>query len=365
MTRTINAEGLRLIKDSEGLRLSAYQDSVGVWTIGYGHTATAQRGQTITEAEAEQLLQADLRRFEDGVRELVRVPLTDNQFAALVSFAFNLGLGALAESTLLRKLNAGDYQGAAAEFPRWVHAGGKQLPGLVTRRGRERQLFLKPDSQETERPWLLVCPAEDWRGATEISALHLPVLELVGRRLGLPYRVDQGQRKCYLGKGPGGPNTDKPQELPLAERIRPWLFPQTTSKSCGQASVAYCLSVLTGEKWRDTDVAARYGYSLLLALESECPGYEWRDVGNFTRSLWAEIEKSLKAGLPVIMGLNGPEFSPSGYGHIVVLVGVEGSKVVLADPATGKLRSVTYQLIQDCPPHTDGKFVFLCRRERK
>lgn len=149
-TEHINQDGLTIIKHFEGLELRAYQDSVGVWTIGYGHTAaagppTVYAGQVISEAEAEAILKRDLELFEDGVRDLVKVPVNSNQFSALVSFSFNVGLGALAESTLLRKLNAGDYQGAADEFPRWVKAGGQTLPGLVRRRDAERALFLSQD----------------------------------------------------------------------------------------------------------------------------------------------------------------------------------------------------------------------------
>ena len=149
-TSSINSDGLRVVKDFEGRELRAYQDSVGVWTIGYGHTAAAgppdvYPGQTITVAEAEEILKRDLRKFERGVRDVVKVPLNSNQFSALVSFSFNVGVGALANSTLLRKLNARDYQGAANEFPRWVKAGGQTLPGLVRRRDAERALFLGQD----------------------------------------------------------------------------------------------------------------------------------------------------------------------------------------------------------------------------
>lgn len=149
-TDHINSAGLTVIKHFEGLELRAYQDSVGVWTIGYGHTAaagppTVYAGQTITEAEAEAILKRDLELFERGVRDLVTVPLNSNQFSALVSFAFNVGLGALRDSTLLRLLNAGDYQGAADQLPRWVKAGGQTLPGLVRRRDAERALFLSQD----------------------------------------------------------------------------------------------------------------------------------------------------------------------------------------------------------------------------
>ena len=138
----INEAGLALIKDFEGLRLNAYQDAVGVWTIGYGHTSTAYPGQSITTAQATALLRQDVANFEDAVTRAVQVPITENQFAALVSFAYNVGSGALNSSTLLRKLNAGDTFGAADEFLRWNRAGGQVLAGLTRRREAERALFL-------------------------------------------------------------------------------------------------------------------------------------------------------------------------------------------------------------------------------
>jgi len=137
----LSEDGLELIKTYEGLRLKAYQDSVGVWTIGYGHTRTAKPGMTITAEEAEALLRQDLADAEKAVTRLVKVPLSDNQYSALVSFVFNLGSGNFSMSTLLRKINAGDMAGAAKEFKRWNRAGKKVLAGLVKRRDAEAALF--------------------------------------------------------------------------------------------------------------------------------------------------------------------------------------------------------------------------------
>ncbi|OQS34560.1 lysozyme [Chromobacterium haemolyticum] len=141
----ISANGVKLIQQFEGLRLKAYQDAVGVWTIGYGHTGPdVTPGLVITQAQADALLARDLSRFETGVTRLAAVPLHQNQFDALVSFSYNLGLGSLQNSTLLRLLNQRDYAGAAAQFPRWNKAGGKVLPGLTRRRAAEQALFLQP-----------------------------------------------------------------------------------------------------------------------------------------------------------------------------------------------------------------------------
>ena len=137
----ISEAGLALIRQFEGLRLLAYKCAAGVPSIGYGHTRTAKMGQSITQERAEELLREDVARFEAAVSRLVTVPLSQGQFDALVSFAFNLGAKALEKSTLLRLLNAGDYYGAAAQFDRWVYASGKKLSGLVKRRAAERALF--------------------------------------------------------------------------------------------------------------------------------------------------------------------------------------------------------------------------------
>lgn len=140
----INDSALNLIKQAEGLRNTAYKCPAGVWTIGYGHTSGVRKGMRCTETQAEVWLMDDLRESEQAVDYLVKVPLTDNQRGALVSFVFNVGAGNFAASTLLKKLNAGDYDGAASEFARWNKAGGKILPGLTKRRQAEAALFLSP-----------------------------------------------------------------------------------------------------------------------------------------------------------------------------------------------------------------------------
>ncbi|HGG8805268.1 TPA: lysozyme [Enterobacter hormaechei subsp. hoffmannii] len=140
-------KGIALIKEFEGCKLTAYQDSVGVWTIGYGWTQPVdgkpiRAGMTIKQETAERLLKTGLVSYEGDVSRLVKVGLTQEQFDALVSFTYNLGARSLSTSTLLRKLNAGDYTGAADEFLRWNKAGGKVLNGLTRRREAERALFL-------------------------------------------------------------------------------------------------------------------------------------------------------------------------------------------------------------------------------
>lgn len=139
--------GINLIKQFEGCRLTAYQDSVGVWTIGYGWTQPVDgkpiaKDMIITQQKANQLLTEGVAQYEKGVTNLVTVQLNQNQYDALVDFAYNLGVNALKGSTLLKKLNAGDYAGAANEFTKWNKAGGKELAGLMRRREAEKSLFL-------------------------------------------------------------------------------------------------------------------------------------------------------------------------------------------------------------------------------
>lgn len=143
----INTAALSLIKSFEGLKLTCYLDAVGVPTIGYGTTKNLTKAdvgrKTITEAEATRLLLEDVGIFEKAVDKLVKVKLTDNQRGALVSFTYNLGPGNFGSSTLLKKVNAGDFKGAALEFAKWDKAGGKVLAGLTRRRAAEAELFGK------------------------------------------------------------------------------------------------------------------------------------------------------------------------------------------------------------------------------
>jgi lysozyme len=142
---SVNAAGLDLIKSFEGCELTAYQDSGGIWTIGYGHTGPGvEPGVTITQAQADAFLASDVKYAEGVVADSVEIALTPNQFSALVSFEYNTG--SLPGSTMLKLLNSNDIAGAAAQFDNWVYAdvGGNEvkLDGLVRRRAAEKALFL-------------------------------------------------------------------------------------------------------------------------------------------------------------------------------------------------------------------------------
>lgn len=144
-----NAEGLSLIKIHEGLRLKAYKDPVGIWTIGYGHTSAAgdpevKAGLEITREEAEAILRRDLAKYEKAVADAVGEDLSDNQFSACVSLCYNIGPGNFVKSSIVRFIKQGRFTDAADAFLLWNRAGGKILPGLVKRRASEAALFVKP-----------------------------------------------------------------------------------------------------------------------------------------------------------------------------------------------------------------------------
>lgn len=141
----ISQRGIDALKEHEGLRTRAYRDVAGVWTIGYGTIKIkgkpVEAGMTCTLQEAEEWLRDDLAWAQTAVNRLVKVGLTQSMYDALVSFVYNVGESAFARSTMLRKLNTGDYAGAAEQFDRWIFAGGKPVRGLVNRRRVERSMF--------------------------------------------------------------------------------------------------------------------------------------------------------------------------------------------------------------------------------
>ena len=144
----VSPSGVDLICNFEGLRLKAYDDGVGVWTIGFGTTKypngiRVKKGDTCTLDQAKAYMQNDLKSFEQTVNNTVKVPLNQNQFDALVSLAYNIGTNAFSKSTLVKKLNSNDIRGAADQFDLWVNAGGERMQGLVNRRTVEKALFLK------------------------------------------------------------------------------------------------------------------------------------------------------------------------------------------------------------------------------
>lgn len=178
----VSKEGRKKISLYEGNELTAYKDQVGVWTIGVGHTAAAglpepRKGMTITAEESDQILSRDLVLFEGVVNKAVKVPLNQNQFDSLVSLALNIGGGAFSKSTLVKKVNAKDYAGAAEQFLVWNKAGGKVNDGLVNRRAKERKTFLTPSNEIAEEPVVapvVEAPQKPVEAPVEVPATPLP-----------------------------------------------------------------------------------------------------------------------------------------------------------------------------------------------
>ena len=198
-------------------------------------------------------------------------------------------------------------------------------------------------------------------------------LPMQSPRFGRPGGVGGfGPTRCFFG--PGGrrqPVVSKPLaptprtsiKTSSGASVKP--LAQSNSVSCGQTSVAMAVNSLTGKSLTDKDINSRYGFGLLPALngESRGSGYSWRDGGNFSAGKWGLLEKKLnKEKTPVLIGLNGPRFSPSGRGHIVTLLSVNGNSVKYADPADGKIKTTTRQAIERAPSHPDGKFIFYANK---
>lgn len=171
--RQISATGLHFIQNYEGCRLYAYKPVAAetYWTIGWGHYgADVKQGATITQAQADQMFYNDMQNYVAGVNKLLKVDVTQNQFDALCSFAYNCGVGGLQKSTLLQYLNLGKIQAAADELPKFCHgAGGVVLQGLLTRRNKEREVFLTPDAggeeevlNDTELDFALAVLGDYW-----------------------------------------------------------------------------------------------------------------------------------------------------------------------------------------------------------
>lgn len=138
----INDDGLTIIRVFEGLKLKAYKCPAGIWTIGYGHTKNVKEGMQISVQDAERLLMEDIKEAADKITKIISVEINENQFSALISFVFNLGIGSFSRSTLLKLVNTSNFEAAAKEFDKWTLASGRRLDGLKKRRAAEKALFL-------------------------------------------------------------------------------------------------------------------------------------------------------------------------------------------------------------------------------
>jgi GH24 family phage-related lysozyme (muramidase) len=302
----------RIVSEFEGCRLQAYLCPAGVPTIGYGHTHGVKLGQTITQQQAESLLDQDLARFAGGIHELIPASrnLGGNQQAALISWAFNVGLGAVERSTLRRRINAGESPVVVvpAELPRWNKASGMVLPGLTRRRNAEVAMFTS-GGQPTAPAEIVITRAPYFFQRDSATA--------------------QGDRMCYSSTCAMAVETLKPGAL----------------AGPGQADDRY-LRLLQSLGGDTTDVQAQ-----LRTLKSLGINATFRqDLG------MAPVEAELKAGRPVPVGWlhQGPINAPSGGGHWSLIVGATDTSWILHDPF-GEANMVTGGYVSTTA--TAGRFV--------
>ena len=350
----ISAKGLALIKEFEGCELTAYICPAGVLTIGYGSTGPhVSSSQTITEAEAEALLLKDLVRFEKAVNELVKVPMSQGAYDALVSFTFNCGEGAFAESTLLRELNEGKDPNAVAkaQLPRWTNGG---LAGLVRRRAAEVELFCSGPAHPAKvdlkcivatllkkRPIPGDQLSENEKHAIEVGKTYADCVVLkdeAGHKLlGLPFGM--GNWWTYPPHWEGfatGPKATPPSATgPVDLKVPFW--PQTDNftqaeRTCNSSSCAMVLEffkpegVVNDDQYIKKLIDGGYGDT----TDHSAQGRLLADYG--LKSTWhtnmsiAALEKEIRAGRPVVCGIlhRGSESAPTG-GHMIVVRGLTSS----------------------------------------
>lgn len=184
----INRATIDLVKEFEGLRLDAYKDSVGVWTIGYGTTAMAgvgikpAAGMKITQPEAEMYLRRGIEKFSNQIRPAITAPINENEFGAFLSLAYNIGPGAFAKSTALRRFNAGDKAGAAEAILLFNKAGGRVLKGLSRRREAEKRLFLTPPAHKPTEPGMTSNPNPPKHWLTPVLNFLAAIADFLGGR---------------------------------------------------------------------------------------------------------------------------------------------------------------------------------------
>lgn len=382
----LSQKGLDLIKEFEGLRLKAYSDVGGVPTIGYGTTGPdIKLGMEITQTEAEDLLRSDVEVFEQGVSNLVKVAINQNEFDALVSFSYNVGLTALQSSTLLRLLNDNsDRSVVASQFLRWDKVGNKSVEGLLRRRKAEKDLFLtKPKHPQLaasiyakQDTWLKRRPLQSSELAPEEKLFVPKGSAWVWTEL-RRYAGEQHQR-VVLEAQPTAEwwfwpehwkviNDVEAQENPpkLDDSIKlvvPYFSQRDNKKdplrTCFSSSCAMLLATLDPDVIDNDDEYINEVYKHGDTTEASAQlqtlkhfGVDAKFVQNWD---WTNIESQLKLGIPVPIGVlhKGPVSNPSGGGHWLVVVGItaDGTKVWVHDPF-GEM-----DLVNGGYPSTDGKY---------
>ena len=365
----ISAAGIELLKQFEGCRLTAYQDSVGVWTIGFGTTTGVKEGQTISQIKAEEYLRFDLAIFEKAVTESLKVPVNQNQFDALVSFTYNVGVSAFRSSTLLNLINEKtDKKVVAAEFSKWVKAGNQTLPGLVSRRKAESELFLKGAKNDVlahtilaqRDTWLKRKPGQT-SDLTPEQKLFVPKgsahawtnISIVPGEVDYKITLEAQPNQVWwfypahwkIINDPkvtsAEPQFKHPKKLVLDV---PYYSQRDNKKdplrSCFSSACAMLLKYVKPNSITSDDeymvTVYKYGDTTepsaqVTALEQHGLKVEFRQDGG-----WSDIDSQLAKGFPIPIGVlhHGPVSKPSGGGHWLTIIGrnEDNTAYVVNDP---------------------------------
>ncbi|MEL0190580.1 MAG: glycoside hydrolase family protein [Candidatus Poseidoniales archaeon] len=386
MTYSTSDEGLELIKQFEGCELTSYVCPSGIYTIGYGHTGDVLPGQTITQAEADDLLKEDVKKFELGVDKYTNAALNQSQFDALVSFTYNVGIGAYRDSTLLRLLNGDDYEGAAGQFGRWINGSNGPLLGLVKRREAEEALFRKdgwPDEDgETVQSSVIATLVAKQDTVLKKEIAQSTDLEpyqkwyvAKGTEIDITWKGQEADGHIFItvpGKGQWfaytehwkGQGTQKEPPKANGERVlSARYFSQRdnyrdASRTCFSSSCAMLLEyikpgTLPGETGDDIYVQKVFeigdttdAYVQVKALASY--GVHSKFIQNGSLDT---IRDQIDKGIPVPIGIlhHGPASAPSGGGHWICVIGYDKTGFIVHDP-WGEIDHASGQYIS-----TDGK----------
>jgi len=365
----ISAAGIELLKQFEGCRLTAYQDSVGVWTIGFGTTAGVKEGQTISQVKAEEYLRFDLAIFEKAVTESLKVPVNQNQFDALVSFTYNVGVSAFRSSTLLNLINEKtDKKVVAAEFSKWVKAGNQTLPGLVSRRKAESELFLKGAKNDVlahtilaqRDTWLKRKPGQT-SDLTPEQKLFVPKgsahawtnISIVPGEVDYKITLEAQPNQVWwfypthwkIINDPKVTSVDPQFKHPKKLVLDVPYYSQRDNKkdplrSCFSSACAMLLKYVKPNSITSDDeymvTVYKYGDTTepsaqVTALEQHGLDVKFRQDGG-----WSDIDSQLAKGFPIPIGVlhHGPVSKPSGGGHWLTIIGrnEDNTAYVVNDP---------------------------------
>ena len=382
----ISQNGIELIKSFEGCVLTGYPDVGGVPTVGYGSTGPdVYIGMKITQAEAERRLAKELEHFENGVSNLVKVAINQNEFDALVSFSFNVGLGSFQRSTLLRTLNdRADKNLVASEFLRWNKVDGKPVEGLTRRRKAEQALFLT----KVKHPQLsssILAEQDTWLKRRPVQSSELTAEEKLFVPKGSAWawteiRIYSGERhqQVILEAQPDKAwwmwpdhfkiiNDVEPQEGPPKsdgeiKLVVPYFSQRDNARdpmrTCFSSSCAMLLATLDPDAIEGDDEyineVYKYGDTTEASVQLDTLKHFGVDARFVQNADWGVIENQLKKGIPVPIGVlhKGPVSNPTGGGHWIVVVGVtaDKSKLWVHDPF-GEM-----DLVNGGYPSTDGKY---------